>query len=138
MSVLDDIIVKHCLISKNHPDSIGEILRSWAFKKEYGCYSCFDLIDEFEKVEVTPREFKLLWGRDYDPNHKDDYWGFDEKNAFEEIEWFKHPNGIEVGWHWDGDGLLGFYVPELEDEYYDGSITNSDCKKNYGWEFGEK
>lgn len=69
------------------------------------------------------------------------YSTFDVRPDREEIElirWFKHPNGIEMGWHWDGDGCLAFFVPELADEDYTGAVTNGDCKKDYGWRFDER
>lgn len=138
MSVLDPILIKHALAMKDHPDALGEVLRDWAFKEKYGCYSCFDVIDGFTKVDTGPREFELMWGRKYDPEFHDEMWGYADQNAIKDICWFKHDNGIEMGWYWDGGGLLIFYVPELVDEYYDGTLSNSDCKKDYGWEFAMK
>jgi len=139
MSHLEEIIKEYCLVSKEHADALGEILRAWAFVGEgYGCYSNFKVRPEFEKVEPTVREFKLIMGRPFSADTRDTGWGDPDSYYMEAIRWYKHPSGIEMGWIWDGDGLLAFYVPELEDEYYNGVISNSDCKKDSGWNFDEK
>ena len=138
MLTLDDIIISHCYVSKEHPDALGEILREWAFEERYGCYSCFDLIDDFVEVKPTTLEFYRLMGRGFDASEDKNGWGDSDSEILERICWFKHPNGIEVGWYWDGDGILCFYIPELEDDYYNGTLSNSDCKKDNEWEFGVK
>jgi hypothetical protein len=112
---------------------LGELLRAWAFiGKGCGCYSNFDVRPEFARADVTPREFAFLWGRYYRP---DDIvpsdWGYCDGDAISEIAWFKHPSGIEMGWHWDGDGCLGFFIPQANIV-----LRNGDCKKDHEWEFG--
>ena len=120
------------LIENKNADAIGEILRAWAFVgKGFGCYSNFDIRPEFAKVDVTPREFSFLWGRQFDPDDKDqNSWGYCDCEAIKEVNWFKHPCGIEMGWRWDGDGCLAFYVPELN-----AIFSNGDCKCDYDWRF---
>jgi hypothetical protein len=137
MSALEDIIKQYCLSIKDHPDGLGEILRAWAFVGDgYGCYSTFELRPEFEEVKPFCHEFKKLFGRPYSADTRETGWGDPDPWYLERMSWFKHPNGIEVGWLWDGDGTLCFYIPELEDDFIDGTLTNSDCKKDHGWEFG--
>lgn len=140
MSALSEIITKHSEAIKESPDAIGEILRKWAFVGNgLGCYSNFDVNPEFERVTHSFLEFLKIMGRPYAPSKKDSYGWFDsDDEIMKRMEWYRHPNGIEMGYYWDGDGTLCFYVPELKDDYYDGTITNTDCKKCYGWEFGSK
>lgn len=138
MSALHEILVKNLDAVKESPDAIGEILRKWAFARDgYGCYSTFDVRPEFESVTPSYLEFSKIMGRPYSPS-KDHSYGWDDTDdeIMQRMSWFKHPNGIEMGWYWDGDGTLCFYVPELEDDFYDGTVTNDDCKKSHGWEFG--
>lgn len=120
-------LVLECLRAGKHPfegaDSLGEILRSWAFKESYGCYSCFDLIEGFERRPVTTGIATWILGHGLDPNDSDDL------EVITRGFYAVHPNGIEVAWHWDGDGTLVFRLP-------DGTVVaNDDCKKDYGWEF---
>lgn len=139
-STLALILRQYADSCRHSPDALGEILRAWAFVGEgFGCYSTFEVRPEFNLVEAGPREFRFLWGRDYRRGDtKKNSWGYCDADALKEISWYAHPCGIEMGWHWDGDGNLAFYVPELEDKHYDGSLHNSDCKKNYDWKFGER
>jgi hypothetical protein len=135
---LTAIVTEYALTSIQNPNGLGEILRAWAFPGDgYGCYSNFDVRPEFVKAPVTPREFAFLWGRQFDEEdgEPDKYFGYCDGEAIKEISWFKHPNGIEMGWHWDGDGNLAFYVPELADEHYSGAVVNGDCKKDNEWKF---
>ena len=134
------IMTDYATVAFDHPDALGEILRAWAFPgKKYGCYSTFEVRPDVIRVEPTIREFEFLWGRSFDANNDDaSGWCSIDSEEILRIQWFKHPSGIEFGWHWDGDGCLAFFVPELIDEYHNGCVVNSDCKKDYGWEFGEK
>lgn len=131
MSALNEILQEFALSSRSHANSLGEILRAWAFPEEYGCYSSFDVRPEFVKVEATTREFRFLCGREFEPDH-----GYDAEEI-SRIQWFKHPNGIEMGWHWDGDGTLAFFIPELIEPRYSGALVNTDCKKDNCWEWDE-
>ncbi len=138
MTVLQEIFSKYVDTLHTVPDAVGEVLRNWAFVGDgYGCYSNFDIRIEFQPKEVGYREFKMLMGRDYEMILSD--WGGEtDEELRQEIRWFVHPNGIEMGYYWDGDGTLLFYIPELVKDEFDGTVVNMDCKKNNGWEFGEK
>jgi hypothetical protein len=140
MSALDQIITEYGRQAREHPNAIGEILRAWAFPGDgYGCYSTFELRPEFAPVTPTPREFAVLWMRPYDPRDTaPSTMGYCDAEAITEIQWFKHPNGIEVGWYWDGDGTLAFVSDELADEHYTGAVVNGDCKKDNEWRFQER
>lgn len=138
-SSLQEIFQKHIATLMNDPNAVGEVLREWAFVDGYGCYSTFTLIPKFEKVEPSFLEFRKIIGRPYNPSIKDSYgWGDSDDEIMKMLQWYKHPNGIEVGWYWDGDGVLCFFSPELKDNYFDGTVTNTDCKKSSGWEFGTR
>jgi hypothetical protein len=116
-------------------NDIGEMLRKWAFPGDgYGCYSTFDVRPECEEVKATKREFEFLWGRPFNDEQVADSTGWLSIDAEEidRIVWYRHPSGIEFGWHWDGDGCLAFHVPELGSHAL---LRNSDCKKDYEWEF---
>lgn len=131
---LNEILARYK--DKDDPNFIGEALRDWAFVKHdeysYGCYSTFDLIPEFKPMEFTEREFFFLYGRKPDFENNDLYW-YDDRDVFKRARWFKNiDNGIEVGWYWDGDGTLAFYIPE--DNIV---VCNGDCKKSNTWEFIE-
>lgn len=136
-SVINQILTEYAIALRDHPDGLGEVLRAWAFTGDgYGCYSNFALRPEFEEVTPTEREFKILFQRPCDPNDLGGGWGDPDSWYIKQISWFKHPNGIEVGWIWDGDGTLCFYVPDIKDDFVDGTVYNTDCKKDHGWEFG--
>lgn len=101
----------------NDPVILGELLRAYCFVGEgYGCYSTFDLRDEFKEVEDEIATNLLSF--------KDEWWG-----EGEEMSPVSYTNGdIVVSWLWDGDGTLYFR--------YDGNeIINTDCKKAYEWDF---
>lgn len=134
--VINQILTEHAIALRDHPDGLGEVLRAWAFVGDgYGCYSTFDVRPEFEEVTPTYREFRFLFGRPYDYDTTKATWGEPDEWYLERMVWYKHPNGIEVGWLWDGDGTLCFYVPDIKDDFIDGTVTNTDCKKDHGWEF---
>lgn len=130
---LSEIFSDFTRVAEEFPDGAGEFLRAWAFPGEdYGCYSTFDLLPDFKEAAVTPREFEFLWGRSFEPQDTDpNDWGYCDAEAIKAIRWFIHPNGVEVGWHWDGDGTLAFYAPEFGQRV----LRNNDCKKANEWEF---
>lgn len=141
MSVIKQLLRQYAEAMIESPDAVGEVLRKWAFVGEgVGASSNFDVHPDFEEVEEkTAIHFLRLFGRPFDSrNGGFDSWGDSDSYIIENMRWFRHPTGIEMGWYWDGDGLLSFYVPELEDEFYSGCISNSDCKKMHGWDFVER
>ena len=108
----------------NDANVLGEFLREYCFKEEYGCYSCFDLIDGFKKVDKeSSLGQELLKHLGHVPVCSDAYSLDIYKNSY------LYSNGeIDVGWHWDGDGFL---VIKIGDQV----ILNNDCKKATYWEW---
>lgn len=116
------------------PNEFGETLRKYCFTEEYGCYSCFELIDEFQEAKFGDREFELIMGRPHDlqRSEADEYWGWDDQFVFNSARWHKSTkNDIEIGWFWDGDGALFIRCG-------DKAAINHDCKKDYCWEWAEE
>lgn len=118
------------------PNAFGEALRKYAFKEEYGCYSCFDLQDSF--VEIKPPFLKTNYKDQLDIeklyNWYADHLVFDGDpvtcNYEEDLEIMKvyvDTNfNISLGWFWDGDGHLIIREGNIAAE-------NFDCKKDYTW-----
>jgi hypothetical protein len=125
-----DIIEFLANVAEADANVAGEVLRTWAFTESFGCYSCFDVIGEFEESQTTEREFAFLWGRPFDKDDSapNDY-DYCDIEVMNEISWHKHPSGIEMGWHWSGDGTLAFILGGR------GVLRNSDCKKDDEWEW---
>ena len=119
-------------------DAFGELLREYCFVEPYGCYSCFDLIEEFEEVSFGEREFTLLLGRlpTYESHEKEDskFWGWDvreDEYIISKAQWYySSKNDIEIGWYWDGDGTLFIRCGNK-------AVENGDCKKDHYWEWVE-
>ena len=106
------VIVKDTQNMMN-PNEFGEAIRDYAFKPDrfggnYGCYSTFDLRDDFIRKPCPPEVVKLLCG-------------VDENNCFYYVN--EH---VSIAWFWDGDGSL--YVQEGSKK-----AINHDCKKNDEW-----
>lgn len=99
------------------PNIFGEALREYCFKEEYGCYSCFDLIDGFKKVKsITKYQyiFDLLLS--------------EYSDIFNYTPLIYKYKNIIIAWYWDGDGTL--FIQEGERK-----AINTDCKKSYTWEW---
>lgn len=93
------------------PNEFGEILREYCFNERYGCYSCFDLIEGF-------KEFDGIYLKELLDVYED-----------ESITVYCYKYGeLEIAWYWDGDGTL--LIKEGNR-----IAINSDCKKNYTWEW---
>lgn len=91
-------------------NAVGEFLRSKFWDQsgdKYGCYSTFTYQ---VGVETLPPQ------KDFD--------------GPEEPEWkCARWKDVKCRWYWDGDGVLQFVFP-------DGSVLeNTDCKKDYTWEW---
>ena len=103
----------------------GEIFREYAFKDEGGCYSCFDLIDEFKPV--TPGydiEGRLQMALGIHViQDREDY----PHDLRDRAQLYTNET-IHIGWYWDGDGCLAVIEG-------DRVAVNPDCKKDYTWEW---
>lgn len=90
--------------------TICENFREKVFKEELGCYNCFELIDSFNKVELSSDLKKI-----FNPEIFDNTCVFsDDQNI--------------VAWDWSrGDGTLYFKIKDKE-------YINYDCKKSSTWE----
>lgn len=122
------------------PNLFGEILREYAFEKEFGCYTCFDLLEEFKPVnpntELAGKLFQVLSidllsqetaeERESDEAYKDSVR--DEFiNLRKRSQLFSNGN-IHLAWYWDGDGTLAF----IEEGR---AAINTDCKKDHCWKW---
>ena len=122
----------------DNANAVGEILREWAFKEPVGCYSCFDLIDGFEElnvnddlaIEVVNKVIVPEWMFAGISDGRCDTQDIHEYILRAKVFYHKEKNVI-VAWYWDGDGELYFNADGIE-------VYNSDCKKDYRWEFVEE
>lgn len=107
-------------------DEKAEILRGLVFDQKYvmsrhgsyrqtGCYSTFDVMPEFVKIE--PTKYPNL----YEP-FKPYYDGIEIQVTAYESE------TIVAMWWWDGDGSLLIWVKGEPTAY-----VNGDCKCTYDW-----
>ena len=110
-------------------NTFGETLRKYFFlpHKEYGvyglgCYSTFDLTENFKALDHTTDEF-ISMATAYFPEAMTD-WDKDGIHIYQD----KDNHLIFVMWRWDGDGTL-----IVSDG--DRVAINSDCKKCHGWQF---
>jgi hypothetical protein len=127
------------------PNKIGEALRYWSFigrNGERGCYSTFDLPEFFIKLDAANR-LKKYYNKFYEradflcypeQDIKLNCFIYDQKEVKDEI-FYVEPLIIVIAWRWDGDGCLYF---RLIGKGKDIEIINTDCKKDYTWEFVEK
>lgn len=112
------MIIKIDTQKMQDPNEFGETLRKYCFKEEYGCYSCFELIDGFEKITTNS-----LLGYDLFIIFSEDFYDLKE----EDVTIYSNGN-IDIVWFWDGDGVLMI----RED---DKIAINGDCKKSNRWEW---
>ena len=108
------------------PNVFGEIIREFAFKKEYGCYSCFDLLDEFKPIpegyDIQGR-LQMAMGIHQTQDEKDLCYSADELR--QRASYFSNGK-IHIGWYWDGDGTLAI-IEGIR------CAVNTDCKKAHDW-----
>ena len=111
------------LSSIKNPDIIGELFREWAFVEPFGCYSCFDLIEGFEE-DLSDKKYRAIEVLQ-DGSECEVYC----QEVIERASvYYNKEYNVVVAWHWNGDGTLYFKHGETE-------IVNTDCKKDYTWEF---
>ena len=122
------------------PNVFGEIIREFAFKDSYGCYSCFELLEEFNPVTggidaegrllmalgLHPLQEKEVANRETNRKYKNcvhhDFSSARERTCL-------YSNGdIHIGWYWDGDGTLAIIEGKK-------AAVNNDCKKSDRWEW---
>lgn len=107
-------------------NTVGEVLRGWSFRESLGCYSCFDLIPGFKDVKIN--EYYIATPLKLFAPHNNDY----RKEVKEKMSLYYHKErDVLVSWYWEGDGELYFNAGGIE-------VFNSDCKKDYTWEFVEE
>lgn len=118
------------LVTDDHertPNLLGEMLRAYCFLPDkqgnnFGCYDTFRLREEFRPLTS-------------DDNAADHLMvslviGYDDKESEKAIQVFSDGD-ILIAWSWyDGDGILVFHIKSA-----DLTLLNSDCKKDYGWDF---
>lgn len=128
------------LATEQNPNKFGEALRNFCFRgncESTGCYSTFDMMDFLTKVtegKIFEEAKKYLY--DVPPTiyhhkleEKDCYIEYVEMGSGEITKWkICNPCEIVVGWTWDGDGCL--YI-----RWNDRKVVNTDCKKDYEWEW---
>jgi len=137
-------IIKACdweqinLLTEQDPNKFGEALRAYCFVgncEQRGCYSTFNVLDCFEKVEsgLIFEEAKIKLFEDIEPTVY--HYKLEEKDCFlkyinDEDKYKKmrigEPYELVIGWTWDGDGYLYF-------RFNDRKVINRDCKKDYNW-----
>lgn len=98
-----------------YPDNFGEQIRDYSFIDTLGCYSCFDLKEEFEQW-FGGYEYMIFRDR-MGLNHNEMMYFF-----------YSEKSDIFIGWHWDGDGVLAVLHKGL-------FAINNDCKKTGNWEW---
>jgi len=118
------------LFDNDNPNAIGEWLRKKCFKEEYGCYSCFELTEDFKPIKDKEIKRKLAFGfMDFMPPDEDPQI-FDEEIQEMVDGGFYYTNGeLYVCWFWDGDGTLIFQ----ETGGAKRGVINDDCKKDHRW-----
>lgn len=125
-------------------NDFGEALRGYCFlgnSSDTGCYSTFEVIKCLEKVTEGKifEEAKSNLYEDIEPTvyyykleEKDCYVSYKGQNKQGE-QWegtvkMYDPMELVIGWTWDGDGCL--YI-----RFNDKAVVNTDCKKDYTWEW---
>ena len=101
-------------------DTAGELLREMSFAEEHGCYTSFDLIPGFLPVDPFTLELSVRTAlAGCFANSQDEV---------KDITAFRHDRSkMLIAWRWDGDGSLVFKTDDF-------MLSNTDCKKSYGWE----
>lgn len=110
-----------------NPNIFGEAIREAVFVGTgFGCYMSFDLLPEFKEIEdddLSEKLLLLLAGDDPDAETPAEMITDYAPNLFS--------NGqVHIAWYWESDGTLLVVSEELKI-----AAINTDCKKDYGWEF---
>ena len=128
------------LLKEQNANWFGEALRGHCFigrVNETGYYSTFRVHESFkqvkegaifeeakkylyDEVEVTVYHFKL--------EEKDCWISYEGEGENARRMKICEPFEIVMAWVWDGDGCLYF-------RFNDRKVINTDCKKDYNWEW---
>lgn len=117
-------------------DVLGEVLRAMTFSEKGGAYANFLPRSGWEEVAPEVKDFFSIFDRFPEKNDGSqidmfDYEGFSDEEEMAAMTTLENADlGIRCSYYWDGDGVLAF---TFDDNRY---ISNSDCKKDYGWEWG--
>jgi len=126
------------LLTETNANLFGEALREYCFIgncQQRGCYSTFKVLDHFQQVKSGKifEEAKKELYEDVEASvyhikleEKDCYLQSSDGQQYRIYD----PYEIVMGWVWDGDGCLYF-------RYNDRKVINTDCKKDYTWEWVE-
>lgn len=113
-------------------NQLGELLRGFAFPSQYttgnlGCYSNFDTDTDLKQVEldVLCQQYPKLY------NCIVKYGWFQEDGIFTIIPqcFINEKLQVAMMYAWSGDGFLAFSLDQQMIVY------NTDCKKDYMWNF---
>ena len=127
------------LLKTDNANDFGEALRGYCFignNQEIGCYSTFEVNKVFKQMKSGKifQEAKKYLYEDIKPNiyhyklkEKDCYMSYEIDEGTQQMK-ICEPYEIVMGWTWDGDGCLYF-------RFNDRKVVNSDCKKDYTWEW---
>jgi hypothetical protein len=138
--MIGDKIVVPCdwktvdLLETEDPNEFGEALRNYCFVgncEQTGCYSTFDLIPQLKEVKfgkIYEEARKMLLSEDDDEEIRVFYWEVKGKDCYIEKYKICEPFELVCAWFWDGDGFLYF-------RYKNRAVINTDCKKDYYWEW---
>lgn len=101
-------------LAKASPDTVGEYFREACFTdKGLGCYSNFDVKDNWKPVPITRDVEELLQ--------------LYPEEGLTVCAYKDDVTGTIAAWYWDGDGVLAFKLPNGR------VVINTDCKKDYYW-----
>ena len=130
------------LLTEADPNLFGEALRNLCFVgngQQKGCYETFEVNKTFYQVtrgEILKEAKKYLFQDvqsyiyHYKIEEKDCWMAYDDpEDSPKRMKWCE-PHEIVMGWTWDGDGCLYF-------RFNDRKVVNTDCKKDYTWEWVE-
>ena len=121
-------------------NDFGEALRNYCFVgncEQTGCYSTFNLIPQlkeiksgkiYEEVKKIVHSDNTLHVYRWKLDEKDCWMAYDDSEDKPQRMKFCEPHEIICAWEWDGDGCLYF-------RFNDRKVINTDCKKDYEWEW---
>jgi len=115
------------IFQKLTPDQLGEFLRAVFFVEPVGAVTCFETVDETQTCPIVCLPPESICRQTYNsiPLGEDGDFQSDIQTLYLILP---HVGQVIVGWFWDGDGVLEFYIPSLGL-----LLTNDDCKKDHGW-----